>query len=171
MHHSVRWVLVASSLLIALAARADEAADLRRLQATGNHAAALERADRYLASKPGDAQVRFLRGVSLTELHRSAEAIAAFRALTEDHPELAEPYNNLAALYAAQGAYDKARAALEQALRANPDYAVAHENLGDVYALLASQSWSRAAQLDPENRGAATKLALARDLLRLPSAR
>jgi cytochrome c-type biogenesis protein CcmH/NrfG len=53
---------------------------------------------------------------------------------------------------------------LESALRANPGYAVAHENLGDVYALLASQAYARASKLDPANAALPPKIALVRDL-------
>ena len=60
----------------------------------------------------------------------------------QDYPELAEPHNNLAAIYAAAGEYGKARAELEEAIRLNPRYAPAHENLGDVHALLAGQSYA-----------------------------
>ena len=98
---------------------------------------ALAKADAYIAGKPRDPQMRFLRGVILTEQGKQAEAIAAFTQLTQDFPELPEPYNNLAVLYAAQSQFDKARAALEMAIKLNPDYATAHENLGDVYARLA----------------------------------
>lgn len=167
MHILCRWLLPLLWCL-ASASHADEVAAVRQLQAAGDHAAAVSRADRHLASRPKDAQMRFLRTVSLTELRRSTEAIAALQALTEDHPELAEPYNNLAALYAAQGAYDKARASLEQALRSNPEYAVAHENLGDIHAALAARSWSLALQYAPDNRAVATKLSIARELLRAP---
>jgi tetratricopeptide (TPR) repeat protein len=73
---------------------------------------------------------------------------------------LPEPYNNLAVLYASQGQYDNARAALEMAIRTNPSYATAHENLGDVYAKLASQAYSKALQLDSSNTGVQPKLAL-----------
>ena len=66
-------------------------------------------------------------------------------------PSCPSRYNNLAVLYAAQSEFDKARAALEMAIRTNPSYATAHENLGDVYAMLAAQPYSRALQLDPGN--------------------
>ena len=172
MHIPVRpslLLLLCTMMLAVPMARADEAAAVRQLQAAGDHVAALARAVRALEARPKDAQMRFLRAVSLTELRRSDDAIAAFQSLTEDHPELAEPYNNLAALYAAQGHYDKARAALEQALRSNPEYALAHENLGDIYAALATRSWGQALQYAPDNRGVATKLSIARELLRAPS--
>jgi tetratricopeptide (TPR) repeat protein len=100
----------------------------------------------------------------LADSRRYVEAIDVFFKLTLDHPELAESHNNLAALHAAAGDYDKARAALEQALRANPNYATAHENLGDVYAVLASQAYARAAKLNPGNSTVGPKIALVRDL-------
>ena len=154
-------------LLLALAgvARADELADATRLQADGRVEAALERVGAGLTAKPKDARLRFLKGVLLTDLKRNDEALAEFQRLTEDFPELAEPYNNIAALHAAAGRYDRSREALEAALRANPSYAVAHENLGDVYAVLASQAYTRAVQLAPGNRSAPPKLAVLRDLL------
>ena len=90
--------------------------------------------------------------------------------MTEEFPELPEPYNNLAALYAARGDFEKARAALDGALRANPGFAVAHENLGDVYAQLARLSYQRALKLDPSNTTIPPRLALLRELSD-PSAR
>ena len=85
------------------------------------------------------------------ESGKPTDAIATFTKLTEDYPELPEPYNNLAVLYAGQSQFDKARAALEMAIRTNPSYATAHENLGDVYAKLASQAYNKALQLDAAN--------------------
>ncbi len=87
-----------------------------------------------------------------------------FTELTRTIPELPEPYNNLAVLYAGQGDYDKARKALEMAIRTHPSYAVAHENLGDIYATLASQAYDKALQLDSNNATARKKLALIKEL-------
>jgi tetratricopeptide (TPR) repeat protein len=106
----------------------------------------------------------------LTDAKRNMEAIALFQKLSDDYPDLAEPYNNLAALYAAAGDYAKARATLEQALRMNPGYATAHENLGDVYAALAAQSYARALKLDPGNLSVPPKLAIVRELYKRPVA-
>jgi len=145
-------------------AAAQDLSEVSRLHRTGNHADALAMADSALAANPKDAQMRFLKGVILAESRRSAEAIAVFQGLTEDFPELPEPYNNLAALHAGQGDYERARVALEQALRSNPGYATAHENLGDVHAMLASRAYARASALDPSNTRASIKLALAREL-------
>jgi ketosteroid isomerase-like protein len=108
--------------------------------------------------------MRFLKGVIHRDSGKTAEAIATFTRLTEDYPELPEPYNNLAVLYASQSQFDKARAALEMAIRTNPSYATAHENLGDVYAKLASQAYNKALQLDTNNQAVPPKLALIREL-------
>jgi len=106
--------------------------------------------------------VRFMKGVMLSE-SRPADAIAIFSKLTQDYPKLPEPYNNLAVLYAAAGQYDKAKAALDKALRTNPAYATAFDNLGDVHARLASQAYDKALQIQP-GKPAPAQLALVRTL-------
>ena len=145
-------------------AHADDYADVNALLRQGKTAEALAKADAYIAGKPRDPQMRFLRGVILTEVGKSADALTTFTQLTQDYPELPEPYNNLAALYAARSEFDKARTALEMAIKLKPDYATAHENLGDVYARLASQSYNRAQQLEAGNKTVPPKLALVRQL-------
>lgn len=144
---------------------ANDYAEVNRLMRAGQWNEALSRADAYLMSRPQDPQMRFIKGVIFTETNRANDAIATFQKLTEEFPELPEPYNNLAVLYAAQNQFDKARQALEMAIRTNPSYATAHENLGDVYAKLASQSYSKALQLDNTNTVVPPKLALIRNLL------
>ena len=157
-------LLALTAALMASAAWADDYTDVNQLLRSGKHSEALAKADQYLAGKPRDPQMRFLKGVIQTEAGKPADAIATFNKLTEDYPELPEPYNNLAVLYAGQSQFDKARAALEMAIRTNPSYATAHENLGDVYAKLASQAYSKALQLDAGNTGVQPKLALIREL-------
>jgi tetratricopeptide (TPR) repeat protein len=156
----------------ALPGHADEYADVTQLLRLNKPNDALAMADRFLASKPQDAQMRFLKGVIQRTLGKQAEAIATFTKLTEDYPELPEPYNNLAVLYAGQGQYDKARVALEMAIRTNPSYATAHENIGDVYSRLASQAYNKALQLDGSNPAVPPKLALIREIFKpnLPGA-
>lgn len=126
---------------------------------------ALEKIDAFLAQRPRDPQGRFFKGLILTELGKIPEATSVFQKLTEDYPELPEPYNNLAVLYAQQKQYDKAKTALEMAIRTHPSYAVAHENLGDIYARMATQAYDRALQLDSSNAGAQSKLNLIREMV------
>jgi len=150
-------------------ASADELQDIQALVKQGNHNQALDRVNSYLASRPKDAQGRFLKGVILTEQNKAGEAIKVFTALTEDYPELPEPYNNLAVLYASQQQYDKSRQALELAIQTHPSYATAHENLGDIYAKMASQAYDRALQLDKSNAAAQTKLSLIKEIFPINS--
>ncbi len=152
-------------LALAPAAQADPLQDIGKQIKQGQHAQALEQIDKYLAGKPKDAQGRFLKGIVLTEMNKPNEAIAVFSKLTEDFPELPEPYNNLAVIYAQQKQFDKAKQALEMAIRTHPSYATAHENLGDIYARLASQAYDKALQIDSSNPTAQKKLALIRDLM------
>lgn len=130
---------------------------------------ALARAQDYLRTNPRDPQMRFLMGVTQNQKGDSAAALDTFTSLTQDHPELPEPHNNLAVLHAAAGRYDEARVALEAALRANPGYAVALENLGDVYARLAERAWQRAQSLDARNPRLASKLKAVQGLLDTPT--
>lgn len=125
---------------------------INKLVDAGKFSDALTKIDAHLKQYPRDAQVRFTRGRVLMEMGRNPEAIDDFTALTQDFPELPEPFNNLAALYAQAGEYDKARAALESAIRNNPGFAVAYSNLGDIYAKLAQQAYQKALKLSPTAR-------------------
>jgi Flp pilus assembly protein TadD len=129
---------------------ADPRTEIERLQRNGDTTAALQQVDEALSRQPGDAQLRFLQGVLLADAGRRPEAEAVYRRLTQDFPELAEPYNNLAVLYAAEGRLDEARDALETALRNDPAYRTAQENLGDIYVRLAQRAYERAGQPTPE---------------------
>ena len=154
-----------SALLCAGAVHADEYADITSLLKAGKPADALAKADQRLASTPKDPQLRFLRGVAQADSGKQGDAIATFTQLTQDYPELPEPYNNLAVLYAGQNQLDKARTALEMAIRTNPSYSTAHENLGDIYAKLAAQAYNKALQLDANSSAVLSpKLALIRSL-------
>ena len=154
-----------TALLGAGVAHAEDYSDIIQLLKTGKAAEALVKADQRLAATPRDPQLRFLRGVAQADSGKQGEAITTFTKLTEEYPELPEPYNNLAVLYANQNQLDKARTALEMAIRTNPSYATAHENLGDIYAKLASQAYNKALQLDATSANSVKpKLALIRDL-------
>ncbi len=160
-------VVLATTLLAVCSSVSAQNADLQdinRLLKAGQTQVALDRVNVYLTSKPKDAVGRFIRGLAQAELGKTNDAIMTFQALTEDYPELPEPYNNLAVLYSSKGQFEKARVALELAIQTHPSYSTAHENLGDIYAKLASQAYDKALQLDKGNGTVATKLNLVRDL-------
>jgi tetratricopeptide (TPR) repeat protein len=152
----------------AYAAAADDFKEASRLYQQGKLDQAMVKINAGLQQQPKDAQGRFLKGLILTEQKKTADAIQTFTGITEDFPELPEPYNNLAVLYAAQGNYDKAKAALELAIHTHPAYATAHENLGDIYAQLARRAYDKALQLDKANVTAQSKLALVKEMFSTP---
>jgi len=166
--------LAACAVLAGQPVSASEIQEINQQFRKGDLSGALDRADRYLAKNPKDAQGRFLKGLILADQGKTDDAIKVFTGLTEDYPELPEPYNNLAVLYASQGKYKDAKDALEMAIRTHPSYATAHENLGDIYAKMASIAYDKALQLDTSNAAAQTKLALIKDMMgsapRKPSA-
>jgi tetratricopeptide (TPR) repeat protein len=159
-------MLLSGALMLgaSLNVHANEIEEANLLFKQGHQNQALEKVNAYLANQPKDAQARFLKGLIYTQQGKTAEAIKIFTSLTEDYPDLPEPYNNLAVLYAGQGQYEKARQALEMAIRTHPSYATAHENLGDIYAKMASEAYDRALKLDSSNTATKTKLAMIQEL-------
>ncbi|MBX6317435.1 tetratricopeptide repeat protein [Pigmentiphaga sp.] len=117
--------------------------------------------DRQKSPHTVNAQLLFLKAAALNQLNRREEAKDIYRDMTQRFPELPEPWNNLAVLEAADGRLDEARTALEMAIRTAPDYAVARENLGDLYIMLAARSYDAASKLDPSDgtrqKGAETR--------------
>jgi len=154
-------VLCAALFAAPTLAAGDESAEISSLVQSGQLAEAMKRVDAGLAQKPADARLRFSKGIILAQQNKPTEAIAVLLKLTEDFPDLPEPYNNLAVLYAANGQYESARIALDKAIASNPGYGMAHENLGDVYAELASQAYEKAARIDG-SAGARAKVAAIR---------
>ena len=171
--HIVRAELVAFACAAALAAlpaaaqkatAPSPAAAIDALMKDGKLDEAMQRADARLKDHPRDAQVRFMRGVILTEQGKPVEATTVFEALIQEFPELPEPYNNLAVLHAAQGRYESAYRLLLQSLTAQPNYLTAYENLGDLHLSMAEQAYGKAVELDAKHRSAKAKLAIAREL-------
>lgn len=153
-----RLALTCIALLFSGSLAAADLSNVKRQIERGLYSDALGALNDHLANEPQDAEARFLRGVTLVMLDRRQDAIRTFADLTRDFPELPEPYNNLAVLYAREGQYEKARDALEAALSNHPSYATAHENLGDIYAALAGAAYNRALVLDKNNQGLRVKL-------------
>lgn len=149
-------ILVTS--LLSVQALAVDDAEITRLLRAGKHNDALNMVREGLHANPLHPQLRFMEGVIFAEQKRTQDAIAVFLKLSEDHPDLPEPYNNLAVLYSRDNQFEKARAALNMAIRAYPNYATAHENLGDVYTRMAAQSYGKALNLNSESISIPSKL-------------
>jgi Flp pilus assembly protein TadD len=145
------------------AGNTDELKNVPQLIREGNLGRAEQIIDRTLAAKPRDAAARFQKSIVLTRRGKTDEAIVLLQELVADYPELPEPYNNLATLYAVQGRYDDARRLLETALANDPNNAIAHENLGDLYLKLADAEYEKAAKADPNNAELRAKRAAVRE--------
>lgn len=139
-------------------------AEVSKLLEQGKLSEAAQRAQNGLKQNASDVQLRFLQGVIATEQRKYDQAIQIFTALTQEFPAMPEPYNNLAVLYAAKGEDRKAAQVLEQAIRTNSSYATAHENLGDLYARMASDAYAKALQLDGSRKPEQPKLALIKQI-------
>ena len=171
MRKSPRFAVCLLSLLLtsflAGKAWADDFSEVAQLSREGKFVEALAKAEVYLSSRPKDAQMRLLKGLVQRDAGKPADAIGTFTRMNEDFPELPEPYNNLGVIYADQNQLDKARTAFEMALRTNPSYSTAHENLADVYGRLSSAAYNKALQIDLSNAAVAPKLALVRQIITL----
>ncbi|NRF69747.1 tetratricopeptide repeat protein [Aquincola sp. S2] len=154
---------LSAAVVVHAAEGPDVARDIERLYRSGDTALAFQRLDQALVAQASNVKLRFLRGVMLSETRREAEAITVFERLTQDHPDLPEPYNNLAVLHAARGQLDRARELLEQALRYDPTYFAALENLGDVFVRLAQRAYEQAGSNPRAEPSLQRKLKLVRD--------
>lgn len=159
------WALAVTLGLGTLAAWADEAAEVRALLARGDGAAALQRVQSAAAANPRDVQLRFLHGVVLMDTGHDDEALAHFTRMTQDFPELPDPYNNIALLQVRAGRLEQARQALETALRNDPSHRTARANLGEVHLMLAAQAWALAAAGGPVDASLLRRLEAVRALL------
>nr|VFJ75493.1 MAG: Tetratricopeptide repeat-containing protein [Candidatus Kentron sp. FW] len=115
--------------------------------------------ERFLEQEPDHTEGRLLLGVFLIWRGESERAMEVFRKLASEHPDLAEPYNNIAAIHVSNGRYREAQDALEKAVSTNPNYGIAWENLGDVRIKLASLLYEDADKLytDQEQDGVGFK--------------
>lgn len=132
--------------------------DVRKLLRQAKYPQALLLVNKALATNPRDPQMRFWQGFIFEQLGQPDMALQVYLDLTREYPELAEPFNNLGVIYASKGDYPNAKAALDNALRANPNYAAAYENMGDLLVNMARQSYERSMAIDTKQRGISQKI-------------
>jgi tetratricopeptide (TPR) repeat protein len=132
--------------------------EVSQLSAAGKKSQALALAEKELEKNEKNVQLKFMRGVLLNDLNRKDEAKKVFETLIREYPEIAEPYNNLAVMYAADGNLGRARELLEEALANNPKSLITLSNLGDIYLALARAQYRAAGALAPKNKGIQTRL-------------
>ncbi len=132
--------------------------DVRKLLRQAKYPQALLTVNKALTTNPRDPQMRFWQGFIFEQMGQPDMALQIYLDLTREYPELAEPFNNLGVIYASKGDYPNAKAALDNALRANPNYAAAHENMGDLLVNMARQSYERSLSIEPKQRGISQKI-------------
>ena len=144
------WVMVCSMFGVAHAQGpaviTDPHQQVEQLMRQDQIEPALAKIQAHLAQRPRDPQMRFWQAVLLTRQGKREQAMQVYTELTQDFPELAEPHNNLGVLQAANNDIDLAQRSFELALRADPQHALAHENLADVLLRQAQRHYQRAAQ-------------------------
>ncbi|HZF80798.1 MAG TPA: tetratricopeptide repeat protein, partial [Rubrivivax sp.] len=143
--------------------------EVKLLAQRGDHAAALQLAQKIADANPRDAQARFLQGVVLMDMGRDEDALAVFGRLAQLYPELPDPMNNIALLQARAGRLDEALVALQAALRNDPNHRTARANLGQVHLMLAVQAWERLAVTGAMEPAVQRKLDAARALVGMPT--
>ncbi len=132
--------------------------DVRKLLRQAKYPQALLLVNKGLSTNPRDPQMRFWQGFIFEQMGQPEMAQQVYLGITQEYPELAEPHNNLGVIYAAKGDYPNAKASLDAALRANPNYAAAHENMGDLLVNMARQSYERSLAIEPKQRDPAQKI-------------
>ncbi len=167
--NSMKKFFVIAALVFSGNALAEDVQVVKALMRDGKLPEALIQANKGLEKRQNDPALRFVKGLILSEQKKTAEAIDIFSKLTVDHPDYPEPYNNLAVLFATEGQYGKARLALDTALKLNPKYATAQENLGDVYLQSALQAYSDAAKNESDSSSLKLKLKSVRQTLGMPA--
>lgn len=155
------WTLSAS-------ARADIYTEVNALVQSGQWQNARALAESRLKTTPTDPQMRLLLSHIQTGLGQTQAAMDTLRALTLSFPELPEPHNNLAALLARANRHEEALLSLQAAVQARPDYALALENMGDLYLALAARAYGQALNLTPTVRRLQNKQANTQQVLKAP---
>ena len=125
---------------------------IEKLTKERKFADAIKAIDAALVKSPRNVQLRFLKARLQIELRDQVSAKNTWIEITQQFPELPEPYNNLAALSANQGKWIEARDYLELALKLRPDYVTAQGNLAEVYLRLSELNYQSASKLQPNQR-------------------
>jgi len=120
--------------------------DVERLVKARKYPEAIDLINVQLKKTPRNVQLRFVKARLQLEMRQLEQAKKTLVEITQQFPELPEPYNNLAAISANQGNWIEARDYLELALKLRPSYATAAANLGEVYIRLGAKAYDEAAK-------------------------
>jgi len=131
------------------AATADALNQAKKDMSLGRYATATASLSQLVDKEPSHYEAWFLFGVAHVHQQQYHQAIEAFRQVIRLRPDLAEPHNNLAAVYSNLDDTHAAIKELEIALEKRADYPVAEENLADLYVKLALRHYKNSLQYAP----------------------
>ncbi|MBU3554581.1 tetratricopeptide repeat protein [Polynucleobacter sp. UB-Piko-W3] len=146
--------------------------DVEKLVKARKFEDAIDLINSQLKKTPRNVQLRFVKARVQMEMRQFTQAKKTLIEITQQFPELPEPYNNLAAIAANQENWIEARDYLELALKLRPSYAIASANLGEIYIRLGAQAYENAAKNAQLNQGQYTRRSKAlTDILKPPPKR
>jgi tetratricopeptide (TPR) repeat protein len=119
--------------------------EVEKLVKAGKYQDAVNLINTQLKKTPRNVQLRYVKARLQIELRDFDGAKKTLIEITQQFPELPEPYNNLAAIAANQDKWIEARDYLELALKLRPSYSTAAANLGEVYIRLGVKAYEDAA--------------------------
>jgi tetratricopeptide (TPR) repeat protein len=141
----LRFLVIFISLIASAAASAATSVkQVQQLLEQQNYVDAANAGEQLLLQSPEHARTRFLTAYAYQMSAQTDKAVMLYQDLIKDNPDLPEPRNNLAMIYLAQGDYDRASQLLVEALNTSPSYAIAYDNLSQIYKGIASEAYRRA---------------------------
>ena len=133
-------------------------AQAQSMAENGNPRGALKQLETRLSTRPDDSRAAYLKGLVLMQLGRSEEAERWYKMMQANFPDLPQPGNALAVIYAGRGDLPAAEAALRALLEKHPDHTSARVNLARLYVQMAQTEYEKALKDTPDNAMIARKL-------------
>ena len=137
-------VLICALFLVTSSAYADPTEKIYALIDQDKLSDAMQQTRSLLEESPDNPSLLFAQAIIAEKRGSTEEAIRIYQGLTLSHPELLEPFNNLAIHYARAGDYKSAISTLELAMQVHPSVATAYRNLTAIYEQLASAAYRKA---------------------------
>ena len=139
---------------------------VEKLIGRGDFDEALAIIDEALQKNPVSVQLRFQRCVAYERMGEKARAAKLYEDFIVRYPEIPEPYNNLASIYASEGKLDRAQELVERALALRPTFALAYRNLGQIYLAKAKNAFESSLSNAPGSRSVQNKIKAIDELLK-----
>ena len=133
-------------------------AQAQSMAENGNPRGALRQLESRLATNPQDSRAAYLKGLVLMQLGRGEEAERWYKMMQANFPDLPQPGNALAVIYAGRGDLPAAELALRDVLLKHPEHNSARVNLARLYVQMAQAEYEKALKATPDNAMIARKL-------------